>query len=152
MLSPCGFTVMHLVQRLVAERSTRPESAQVALVAERVLFLKRRWRGVAEDGTEFGFDLETRLCDGGVIYQTKAIDYVVRQQPELVYQIDIASPDFGALAGWKIGNLHLPVQIVDGCIRVLHDAAAWQLFQRESWPVQEVTVVFNPLRVAAHAS
>jgi urease accessory protein len=144
--------VMHLVQRLVSDHSSRPASAQVTLVAERAMFLKRRWRGVAEDGTEFGFDLESRLTDGGVVFQTETMDYVIRQQPELVYQIDVHTPDFGALAGWKIGNLHLPVQVVDGSIRVLHDPAALQLFQREGWPVKEVTVVFNPLRVAAHAS
>ena len=144
--------VMHLIQRLVAERSLRPAAEQVMLVVERALFLKRRWRGVAEDGTEFGFDLEARLCDGAVFFQTETTDYVIRQQPERVYQVDIDSPDFGALAGWKIGNLHLPVQVVDGSIRVLHDLAALQLFQREGWEVKEVTVVFNPLRVTAHAS
>ena len=143
---------MHLIQRMVAARPVRPASQQVRLVAERSLFLKRRWRGVAEDGTEFGFDLESRLSDGGVIFENEAAEYVVWQKPEPVYQLDIDDAEFGALAGWKIGNLHLPVQIVDNLIRVIHDPAVLQLFERESWPYKEVTVVFKPLRVTAHAS
>ena len=59
---------MHLIQRLLAESSNLPPERQVTLSAERRQFLKRRWRGIAEDGTEFGFDLETRLTDGGVIF------------------------------------------------------------------------------------
>jgi urease accessory protein len=143
---------MHLVQRMVAERPVRPVSEQVRLVAERVLFLKRRWRGVAEDGTEFGFDLESRLSNGCVFFENEKAEYVIHQQPEMVYQMRIESANAAALAGWKIGNLHLPVQIVDGFIRVTHDPAVRQLFEREGWPFEEVTAVFNPLRVTPHAS
>ncbi len=143
---------MHLVQRMVAERPVRPASGQVRLVAERALFLKRRWRGVAEDGMEFGFDLESRLSDGCVIFQNDETEYVIHQQPELVYQIKMESADAAALAGWKIGNLHLPLQIIDGFIRITHDPAVRQLLEREGWPFEEVTVVFNPLRVTPHAS
>jgi len=151
-LSSCRFKGMHLIQRMVAERPVRPASAQVRLVVERALFLKRRWRGVAEDGTEFGFDLESRLSNGCVIFQTEAAEYVIWQAPELVYEMEAGSADFAALAGWKIGNLHLPVQIVDGFIRITHDPAVRQLLEREGWPFEEVTAVFNPLRVTPHAS
>jgi hypothetical protein len=34
------------------------------------------WRS---DGTEFGFDLETRLIDGCVIFHKNGGDYIVRQ-------------------------------------------------------------------------
>jgi len=137
---------------MVAERPVRPAAEQVRLEAERAMFLKRRWRGIAEDGAEFGFDLESRLKDGCVFFQNEAAEYVIFQKPELVYQLDIDDGEFGALAGWKIGNLHLPVQIVDHVIRVIHDSAVLQLFQREGWSYKEMSVVFNPLRVTAHAS
>lgn len=130
----------------------RPVSEQVELLVERRLFLKRRWRGVAADGTEFGFDLESRLKHGGVVYQTESVDYVVRQETELVYQIRPENPEQAALMGWKIGNLHLGVQVIDGFIRIVHDTAVLQLFEREGWAYEEVHVVFNPLRVTAHAS
>jgi urease accessory protein len=143
---------MHIVKRMVAERPVRSHSEKVRLEAERAMFLKRRWRGVAEDGTEFGFDLDSRLSDGCVVFQNESAEYVIFQKPEMVYQLDIEDGEFGALAGWKIGNLHLPVQIVDHVIRVIHDPAVLQLFEREKWPYKELTVVFSPLRVTAHAS
>ena len=143
---------MHLVQRKVAEQSDRPESEQVRLIAERRLFLKRRWRAVAEDGAEFGFDLESRLQNGCVILREDRADYVVWQEPELVYELRLDSPAQAALAGWKIGNLHLPVEVTGNVVRVLHDPAMRQLCEREGWAMSECTVVFNPLRVTAHAS
>lgn len=143
---------MILIQRMIAESSARPVGEQVEILAERRLFLKRRWRAAAADGTDFGFDLESRLQHGCVVHQTSEADYVVRQQPETVYQVRLDDLEQAALAGWKIGNLHLPVQIVDRVVRVVHDVAALQLFEREGWPFEEAHVIFNPLRVTAHAS
>lgn len=142
---------MHLIQHMLAEKSTLPEDNQITLSAERRLFLKRRWRGEAEDGTEFGFDLESRLTDGCVIFHHNGNDYIVRQLPEVVYEIPITSPDQAALVGWKSGNLHLPAQILPDCIRILHDEAMKQLLERERWPYTEPEVVFTPMKTMAHA-
>jgi urease accessory protein len=142
---------MLLVQRMISESSARPECERVRLIAERRQFLKRRWRGVAEDGTEFGFDLESRLKNGGVIHRGDRVDYIVLQEPELVYEVSLGDPAEAALVGWKIGNLHLPVEITESSVRALHDPAMLQLCEREGWTVSERTVVFNPLRVTAHA-
>lgn len=141
-----------IVTRLLAEASSRPVAEQVVLPAERRLFLKRRWRGVAVDGAEFGFDLETRLRDGAVIHQTDKRDYVIRQEHEAVYVLRPVHPDEAALMGWKIGNLHMPVEVRAGEIRIVHDPAVRQLLEREGWPFEESMMLFNPLRVTAHAS
>ena len=122
------------------------------MLAERRQFLKRRWRGVAEDGEEFGFDLESRLPDGAVIWRTPTHDYVVHQEPEVVYVIRFAGVADAALIGWRIGNLHLPVEVAGDAVRVLHDPAVRQLCEREGWPLAEESVLFKPLRVVAHAS
>ncbi|MBB5038958.1 urease accessory protein UreE [Prosthecobacter dejongeii] len=143
---------MILIQRMLSDTPMRPVTEQIELLIERRLFLKRRWRGVAADGTEFGFDLESRLQHGSVIHQTETAEYIVRQQPELVYQLQPSTLEEAALMGWKIGNLHLGVQVVDGVIRITHDVAVLQLFEREGWAFEEIEVVFNPLRVTAHAS
>jgi urease accessory protein len=142
---------MHLIQRLLAESSVLPPERQVTLSAERRQFLKRRWRGIAEDGTEFGFDLETRLTDGGVIFHQAGNDYIVRQLPETVYEIPVKSPAEAALVAWKVGNLHLPAQILEHSIRVLHDEAMTQLLEREGWPHSEPEVLFTPMKAMAHA-
>jgi urease accessory protein len=142
---------MHLIQRMIAEKSLLPPETQLVLAAERRQFLKRRWRGVAEDGTEFGFDLETRLTDGGVIFQQGGKDYIVRQLPEMVYEVPLESPAWAALVAWKVGNLHLPAQILDHSIRVLHDEAMAQLLDREGWDFTEPEVIFTPMKAVAHA-
>jgi urease accessory protein len=142
---------MHLIQHLIAPSSQLPDEDQVVLVAERRQFLKRRWRGVAEDGTEFGFDLESRLTDGCVVLQQNGKDYIVRQLPETVYEVSFESPAHAALVAWKTGNLHLPAQIFDGFLRVLHDEAMKSLLDREGWAYTEPTVLFQPLKAMAHA-
>jgi urease accessory protein len=142
---------MHLIQRMIAEKSLLPPETQLVLAAERRQFLKRRWRGVAEDGTEFGFDLETRLTDGGVIFQQAGNDYIVRQLPETVYEVPLESPSRAALIAWRVGNLHLPAQILDHSIRVLHDEAMAQLLEREGWDFTEPEVIFTPMKAVAHA-
>lgn len=142
---------MHLIQKSIAPASLLPADSQVILAAERRQFLKRRWRGNAEDGTEFGFDLESRLTDGCVIFQVEGKDYIVRQLPERVYEIRLESPDHAALVAWKVGNLHLPAQIFPDSIRILHDEAMTQLLQREGWSFTEPEVIFTPMKAMAHA-
>ncbi len=141
---------MFLIQRILAEASLLPPEQQVVLAAERRQFLKRRWRGIAEDGTEFGFDLQSRLTDGGVIFQKSDRDYIVRQLPEIVYQVSCKTPAQAALVGWKVGNLHLPAQIVENAILVLHDQAMTQLLEREVWDYSEPEVIFTPMKAVAH--
>jgi urease accessory protein len=143
---------MHLIQRMAAPSSSRPAQQQVRLIAERRLFLKRRWRATAEDGTEFGFDLESRLISGCVIHQSETHDYVIWQQSEPVYSIPFSNPEQAALIGWRIGNLHFPVQILSDRLLVTTDLAIKQLIERENWPHEETEAVFTPLRVIAHAA
>ncbi len=142
---------MQLISRMISPSSQLCASQQIELAAERRQFLKRRWRGVAADGTEFGFDLEDRLTDGGVIFHDHGCDYVVRQLEEKVYEVAFESMADGALVAWKIGNLHLPAQILPSSIRVLHDEAMIQLLQREGWAFTEPQVLFTPLKAMAHA-
>ena len=141
---------MHLIDRMLAESSSLPPEKQVVLHAERRNFLKRRWRGTATDGTEFGFDLSARLTDGCVIFHADGRDYLVRQLPETVYRIPFESPAHAALVAWKTGNLHLPAQILDDAILVLHDEAMANLLQREGWAFSEPEVLFTPMKAIAH--
>lgn len=141
---------MHLIHRMLAEKSHLPPENQITLSAERRQFLKRRWRGTAGDGTEFGFDLEARLTDGCVIHHQNGNDYIVRQLPETVFEIPISDPAQAALVAWKTGNLHMPAQILPHCIRVLHDDAMKQLLDREDWPHTEPTVLFTPMKAVPH--
>ena len=143
---------MLLIQRHTLDASPRPVGEQVRLWAERRMFLKRRWRAKAEDGVEFGFDLTGRLHSGAVIHRTASVDYVIVQEEEPVFEISYAEAAEAALIGWKIGNLHFPMEIGGGWMRVTRDPAVARLCEREGWVVAEADVVFNPLRVTPHAS
>jgi urease accessory protein len=142
---------MHLIHHQLAACSDLPPERQIVLAAERRQFLKRRWRGVAEDGSEFGFDLESRLCDGGVIHHENGNDYIAKQLPEMVYEIPIDSAPQAALVAWKVGNLHLPAEILPDAIRVLHDEAMTHLLEREGWDYREPEVIFTPMKAVAHS-
>jgi urease accessory protein len=142
---------MHLIPRMLAPSSALPPEAQIILYAERRQFLKRRWRAIADDGTEFGFDLDSRLTDGCVVFHQDGKDYVVRQVPELVYEVIYESPGHAALVAWRVGNLHLPAQILADRIHVLHDEAMNQLLATEGWAFTEPEVLFQPLKAIAHA-
>ncbi len=120
--------------------------AVVRLEVDRLRLAKRRWRGFAEDEAEFGFDLEAPLRDGDVFYHSGTHAYVVRQLPEPV--IEVACPDAPAAAarlGWLLGNLHFPLEIRRGVLRVCDDPALRQMLAREGWQHQIVEAVFQPM-------
>src|SRR5688572_8800111 len=81
---------------------------EIALRIDRFTLAKRLWRGCADDGKEFGFDLESPLKPGETIFQTQDARYVVRQaeEPVVAISLDVA-PSAAAGIGWAIGNLHL---------------------------------------------
>jgi urease accessory protein len=107
---------------------------------------KRRWRGAAEDGAEFGFDLEHALDDGDVFYQSETACYAVVQLPEPVLEISLpADGHQAARLGWLIGNLHFPVEVTSSAIRVADDPALRQLCEREHLPFDACDRVFHPL-------
>jgi urease accessory protein len=139
---------MHLVDKMIVVASENRH--QIILSAERRQFLKRRWRGTAADGTEFGFDLDSRLVEGCVIFQTGDTDYIIRQLPETVYEIPFTDSAQASLVAWKVGNLHLPAQVTKNSIRVLHDVAMKQLLSREAWHFTEPEVIFEPMKTMSH--
>jgi len=69
-----------------------PEIAlpRVAVRVDRLKLAKRLWRGVADDGEEFGFELEKPLQPGDVVFQNEKACYVIGQEPELVLEISLA--------------------------------------------------------------
>src|SRR5688572_16318475 len=81
---------------------------EIAVRTNRFTLAKRLWRGCADDGTEFGFELDAPLQPGETIFQTKSARYVVCQAEEPVLEISLdVTPSAAAGIGWAIGNLHL---------------------------------------------
>jgi urease accessory protein len=122
---------------------------------ERLTLAKRRWRGVAEDGREFGFDLEKPLIDGAAVFQSEKAVYVLAQKYEPVLEVRMAECGMrnggdAARLGWMIGNLHFQIEIADDIVRVVDDPAVRQLFEREGIAYTVCKRVFHPLSGGHH--
>ena len=120
--------------------------AKIPIPIDRYTLAKRRWRGVAEDGGEFGFDLDAPLADGVAVFQSETAVYVVAQKYEPVLEIALgADSPVAARLGWMIGNLHFQIEIAGEVVRVTDDPAVRQLFERERIGFTACRRVFHPL-------
>lgn len=123
-----------------------PALPSVLLKVPRLNLRRRRWRGMAEDGVEFGFDLERPLADGDVVFVSASTRYLLQQQAEPVLEIPL--PEQGpeaARLGWMMGNLHFSIEVTPGLMSVEDDPAVRQLCEREGLPFRAVERVFHAL-------
>jgi urease accessory protein len=139
-----------IIQRPIDSRSPMNDRRQVRLKASRGTLAKRRWRGVAEDGREFGFDLEKALTHGAFFFADDMVQYVVEQEPEEVIEIPVATMEEAASIAWNLGNLHFGVQILPRSIRISSDPAVRQFLHREGIAHERVECVFLPSAGGAH--
>lgn len=133
-----------------ATTSTAPSAPTVRLAVDRLTLAKRRWRGVAEDGREFGFDLTAPLRDGDSFFSDAAASYIIAQKYEPVLEVSVAAEALrdGAQAarmGWLIGNLHFLIEVTPEVIRVVDDPAVRQMFEREGIAYTPCKRVFHPI-------
>ena len=128
-----------------------PDTAlsEVALRTDRLMIAKRLWRGTAEDGGEFGFELATPLKHGDTFWQTMTTRYIVQQQPEAVVEVSLeVAPSAAAGIGWAVGNLHLELQAEPARLLAPDEPAVRQLLERLKVPFKQTTAIFRPGRFA----
>jgi len=143
-------TELTLIRKVPGEKTPPDDARQIALRADRVTLAKRRWRGHAEDGREFGFDLDAPLTHGVCFFVENGACYVVAQQPEPVLEVRVSTLEEAAAIAWQIGNLHLGIQLLPDALRVVDDSAAAQLFEREHVLFQRKTEIFLPQTTGHH--
>ena len=122
--------------------------SRLALSVDRLTLQKRRWRGHAVDGAEFGFDLEHALADGDVFFQSAAAVYHLAQRPEPVLEIPLgADPAAAAQLGWRLGNLHFPLALAEdkNVALAVDDPAVRQMLAREHLTFTPAERVFRPI-------
>jgi len=138
---------MHLIRSaLPSPAAGRPE---VAVRASRQTLAKRLWRGAADDGTDFGFELDGPLAHGDVVWSTPAANYVIRQQPEPVLEIPLdVAPDAAAVIGWAVGNLHFAIEAQSTRLLAPDDSGLRQSLDRLGIHYHEAVEVFQPHRLA----
>jgi len=141
---------MHLIRSILASADGTLPS--IALRADRITLAKRLWRGTAEDGTEFGFELEKPLRHGDTVWQTTAARYVIHQYDEPVVEISLDLPPSAAAGiGWAIGNLHLELAAESTRLLAPDEPAVRQLLDRLKVPFRPTTAIFRPGRFARGA-
>jgi len=119
------------------------------LRVERMTLAKRLWRGTAEDGAEFGFELSAPLKHGDTFFQNDAKRYAIAQTSEAVLEISLeVAPSAAAGIGWAIGNLHLELQAEPTRLLAADEPAVRQLLERLKVPFTPTTAVFRPGRFA----
>ena len=98
-----------------------PGRVVVAISVDRHKLVRRRWRGVATDGTDFGFDVNESLNHGDCIYETDTKSYIIEQVPEDCFLIALSGAMESAWMGWMIGNLHFKASFSDEGVLVQDD-------------------------------
>ena len=142
---------MQLIKQTIEPSAA--ELPEVELVADRFKLQKRRWRGQAEDGADFGFELAEPLGHGAVFFESATHRYRIRQTSESVLAIRLAGDATEAAeTGWQIGNLHMPVQVAGGEIRVGDDPAVRQLFTGMGIAFAVKDEIFQPMKGSVGAS
>jgi len=139
---------MQIIKELPDEEAPTALPA-VPLKVERRMLAKRRWRGQAEDGSDFGFDLASPLRHGDQFHFTDGNRYLIEQLPETVFKVAYPDPREAAHRAWQVGNLHFPAQFTDGYLLVENDLAIRQMLERNDIPFEEAEEVFQPVVAAA---
>ena len=125
---------------------------EVTLPVDRITLAKRLWRGVAEDGVEFGFELQTPLKHGDAVFQSETARYTIRQATESVVEISLEiAPSAAAGIGWAIGNLHLELSPEATRLLAPDEPAVRARLDRLKVPYRQTTAIFRPGRFARGA-
>jgi len=140
--------MMELIRGSLA--SVDPALPAVGIRVDRLKLAKRLWRAVAEDGAEFGFEVETPLRHGDVVHVTAAARYVIEQRPEPVLAMALdPEPDKSAVLGWIVGNLHFVIEARADHLLAPDDPALRQSLERLGIAYAPATEIFQPHRLAA---
>ena len=120
----------------------------ISLTVERRVLAKRRWRGQAQDGADFGFDLISPLRHGICFHAEEDKNYVIDQKPEVVFRVPFPDQKEAAHRAWQVGNLHFPAQFLESYLLVEGDLAVRLMLERNQIPFEEGMEVFQPVLAA----
>ena len=121
------------------------------LTVDRRVLAKRRWRGQARDGTDFGFDLAVPLQHGVCFYHEDERYYLIDQKPEKVFRVSYPNQQEAAHLAWQVGNLHFPAQFKENYLLVEGDLAVQYMLERNEIPFEQTMEIFQPiLAVSSH--
>ena len=124
-----------------------PEEAAIDRVA--LAFVdrhRRRLRLVAESGNPFLLDLPRvqHLADGDGLELDDGGYVRVCAAPERVLEIEADRPAELLQLAWHLGNRHLPVQALDGKLRIRDDHVIAQMVEGLGGRITRLSAPFDP--------
>jgi urease accessory protein len=123
---------------------------ETAIRVDRLKLAKCLWRGNADDGIDFGFEVTQPLRHGDVVFATPHTRYVIHQLPEPVLEMTLDSnPEAAAVLGWIVGNLHFVIEVQAKRLLAPDDPALRQSLERLGIPFRATVEVFQPHRLAS---
>jgi urease accessory protein len=131
----------------VHRRGQWPEDAMVDLVTLAYLDRhRRRIRLVADSGEPFQLDLARaqRLGDGDGLELDDGGYIWVRAAPEAVLEITVENPTDLLRIAWHLGNRHLPLQALDGRLRIRDDHVIGAMVTGLGGHVVKLEAPFDP--------
>jgi urease accessory protein len=141
-----------MMQLITEALPAQPAGLEVVpVIVDRHKLARRRWRGVAADGTDFGFDVHEALSHGDYIHTTATQAYQIAQSPEACFLVSIGEPHQAAWLGWMVGNLHFKAAFSEAGILVQDDLAVEQMLEREHIHYHRVSRVFQPSKQGGHS-
>jgi urease accessory protein len=107
---------------------------------------RRRVRLVADDGGAFLLNLPEAIVlrDGDGLLLDDGAWLAVRAAAEDVCDIACPTPEALARIAWHLGNRHLPVQIVDGGLRIRDDHVIVAMLEAMGATVKRHRAAFDP--------
>ncbi|MBV9553993.1 MAG: urease accessory protein UreE [Alphaproteobacteria bacterium] len=107
---------------------------------------RRRLRLVADSGTPFLLDLPRvqHLADGDGLELDNGGYVRVCAAPERVLEIEADGPAALLRLAWHLGNRHLPVQALDGRLRIRDDRAIAAMVEGLGGRVTALSAPFDP--------
>lgn len=123
----------------------------ISVRVDRHKLARRRWRGEAEDGMDFGFDVTEALSHGDCIHSTESSAYVIEQSAESCFLIALGDAEQAAWIGWMVGNLHFKAAFSEEGVLVQDDLAVQQMLNREHIHYHKVERVFQPAKQGGHS-
>lgn len=137
---------MELITNHLAHGETSKRTT--ILNTDRRTLAKRRWRAVAEDGKEFGFDLPHPIKNRTPFFETDDTRYEIRQSAERVIRIPFTDLKQAAYYGWMVGNLHFSADFQEDAVIAENDPAVRQMLERNHIEYSETETVFEPVIVS----
>ena len=97
---------------------------------------------MADDGTEFGVQIDENLSDGDVLAVTTDKIYAVRIKKSKLVHIPVQTMTEMGRLGFELGNRHLSLQIASDCITIPFDAPTFEYLVRLGFNPRIVEDVF----------